>query len=787
MTQGFLKINLGDIEQGLYLEIIPETNASARQISSYDAEEYGECIDQIFEGQSYEFEIVGSDRYTLSAPIKGIVLPSKKNGSRGRLCPNIYVGKLVLFMVDKESDAVLSKIYLEVVATKFDRSIDKSYRNNYRQMLEDITEKCSELLMQVNTPVYQNFDVNYDNDANTVYQRFSFIKSFIDSEDFASAISKIISNPSTTWEQEDVMIHTNQVKRVTGKFIRQLTSHGQRTSVPESHYLYQQGLKSIPEKIESTRKVESLDTSENRFIKHALETFRQFIESCQDIFLKKNMDHPANEAKHFVDLLNRHLGHSFFDQIGIPNSIKLNSPVLQKRSGYREILNRWLQFDLASKLIWKGGDDVYAAGKKDIATLYEYWLFFVLLDTIKEKFGYVHQIDVINPYGELIEVTSDGLNVKLKSGKYSVIEGASSKYHRDISYKFTYNRAFYGNTTYDNQKAGSWTTTLRPDYTLSFWPTVFTEAEAEQEDAIVHIHFDAKYKIQDFAKEIIDSGGNPDLVDQEEKKGVFKNVDLLKMHAYKDAIHRTAGAYILYPGKTPKQFKGFHEIIPGLGAFSINPSVADSGLAELSSFIDRVITNLLDRTSQRERITNKNYQILRDSYSPTEYRLPEFFDRQKIDLGETFVIIGYVKSKEHLSWCIDNGLYNFRMNDDKGTLVLTSDVVNAKYLLIREKNSSSADKLFEITGLGPKVYSKEKLMKLGYVKPSKNEYLIIEIEPIKGTELTSLEFSFKELKMYKDIQMGANSGYEKAGKPFVVSLTELLNVSIAKKNRTLEF
>jgi predicted component of viral defense system (DUF524 family) len=31
-------------------------------------------------------------------------------------------------------------------------------------------------------------------------------------------------------------------------------------------------------------------------------------------------------------------------------------------------------FDLAAKLIWKGGDDIYSGGKKDIATLYEYWL-----------------------------------------------------------------------------------------------------------------------------------------------------------------------------------------------------------------------------------------------------------------------------------------------------------------------------------------------------------------------------------------------------------------------------
>ena len=43
-------------------------------------------------------------------------------------------------------------------------------------------------------------------------------------------------------------------------------------------------------------------------------------------------------------------------------------------------------FELAAKLIWQGGEDVYGAGKKDIATLYEYWLFFKLLDLFQELF-----------------------------------------------------------------------------------------------------------------------------------------------------------------------------------------------------------------------------------------------------------------------------------------------------------------------------------------------------------------------------------------------------------------
>ena len=45
------------------------------------------------------------------------------------------------------------------------------------------------------------------------------------------------------------------------------------------------------------------------------------------------------------------------------------------------------------------------------------------------------------------------------------------------------------------------------------------------------------------------------------------------MHAYRDAVRRTAGAYVLYPGKPGdgQKFAGFHEVLPGLGAFAIRP------------------------------------------------------------------------------------------------------------------------------------------------------------------------------------------------------------------------
>jgi hypothetical protein len=71
------------------------------------------------------------------------------------------------------------------------------------------------------------------------------------------------------------------------------------------------------------------------------------------------------------------------------------------------------------------------------------------------------------------------------------------------SFKIFLNGTFSGGTEYitrANQKlAGSWTKTLRPDFTLSVWPAEFSEEYAEEKELIVHIHIDSKYKVEHFS------------------------------------------------------------------------------------------------------------------------------------------------------------------------------------------------------------------------------------------------------------------------------------------------
>jgi predicted component of viral defense system (DUF524 family) len=770
-----IEIVLDHILVGLKLTIDAKLDNTLFEVN--DAEQEGEARYQIKEGCYYDYEF-SDPKYKFKKT--DYIKPHSRKQHIGVIAPNIYVGALTLEIIHSEELGDGHKIKLEVQSVKSD------YRTDYRYMLENITEKCTDLIMQIDSPITQSFETKFDTDSQTLYQRFAFVKSLIDSLEFEESIQKIVSNPTTKWAEEFIEKDIRSIKRFNQRNIKQLAAKSNRMGINESHFLHQYyGLDSIPTKIDSTRKTESIDTAENRFIKHALEEFLFFCENCELKFEKYST--AKFESGQLATKISRLLNQSFLKQISRPTSLKLNSPVLQRKSGYREVLNAWLKFGLAAKLIWNGGDNVYDAGKKDIATLYEYWLFFTLLDLLKEVFK-------INPkqISELIQYDKGQLSLNLKQGKAIAMEGVYESPTRNLNIQFSYNRSFGGGKTFPN--SGSYTTTLRPDYTLSIWPEEITEAkDAEKTELITHIHFDAKYKVKNFYELI--SKSNEDVLTEEEneeliqeeyeevKKGTFKNQDLLKMHAYKDAIRRTGGAYVLYPGEGKGEpYRGFHELIPGLGAFVIKPNKDNKDKEHLKTFIKKVIANFIDRSSQREYTAVKIYDIHKDKKDDANIlneQMPEYLDtakREKLIPNETFVLVGYCKNNLNIDWYKKEGKYNFRMDDDKGSLSLEHNVVNAKYLLLRESSKDTANKIFKIKSKGPRVVQGSLLEKQGYKSDKiKDYYLVIDIEKEESADFNGASFDFKNLNQYKEIK-AKNNHVQAAGIPFAVTLTELMKV-----------
>lgn len=749
-----IKINLDSVQDGLKLFI-----SSRREGTLFDGIdtyiENNEARFQIVEGCYYDYKI-SEDNYTLDDIGDNIIQQQKHYSNAGVISPNIFVGTLEIPLLNKESEKC-SSISLEV------QSVKSGYRDDYRDMLELITEKCTDLLLQSNSPVSHYFDVDYSKDSQTLYQKFAFVKSIINSSEFKDAVHRIVTTPVTKWtnsiEEKDV----RSIKRFTNTNVKELIKGGKRMNLSRGHFLESFGLKTLPERITTVRKTDSVDTPENRFIKHALETFLKF---GFDI----NKTAPKNskldsESRILINELESQLHHSVFKNISRPSTLKLNSPILQRKEGYREVLRTWLMFELAAKLNWQGGEDVYGAGKKDIATLYEYWLFFKLLDLFQELF----EIDP-KDISELIIISKDGLNLQIKQGKFTALKGIFETDTRKLNIQFNYNRSFSGKKKYP--ESGSWTTTLRPDYTLSFWPFEITEIEAEKQELIVHIHFDAKYKIANL-NDFIEQNSAKDLDEEktENKKGIYKNADLIKMHAYKDAIRRTGGAYVLYPGDESINQKEFHEIIPGLGAFPIRPSKNDSSIGELKAFILDMIEHFVNRGSQREKIAFRTYDVYKNQpnkKNEVKELLPETYgDKRSLIPDETFVLVGFYRV-ENLDWIIKNGLYNARSFSKGVSLRLGPCEASAKYLLLHSDGETKTSRLLKITKIGPRIFSKQTLIDIGYPsEPTQEYYLVYNVEEITDIEFQNHIWDITKLDKYHHSKSSALL--------FSVTMTELMN------------
>jgi hypothetical protein len=755
-----IEIGLDSVQESLRIWI-----DARRPDSLFDAEEdavdQNEARYQLVEGCYYDYQI-SNPELVLGDIGENIIQQHKRTTNLGTISPNIFVGTLTVPVFNKVTSEELCKIQLEVQSKK------SGYRDDYRDMLEFITEKCADLLLQANSPVFQGFEIDYTKDSQTLYQKFSFIKSIIETDEFAEAIHRIVTAPVTRWQETNEEIDIRSARRFSNDNVKQILKKGNRTKTPSGHFMRDYGVDTLPERITTFRKTDSVDTPENRFIKHALENFLKF---CTDINIKaREFGHNKMEAESdsLIRELESQLQHTVFKDISRPNTLNLNSPVLQRKEGYREVLRNWLMFDLAAKLIWKGGDDVYSGGKKDVATLYEYWLFFQLLDLLQSIFQVAPE-----EISELIKETPDGLNLQLKQGKFTALRGTYNSGSRNLNVRFNYNRIFSGKKEYP--ESGSWTTTLRPDYTLSIWPYGISEVEAEKQELIVHVHFDAKYKV-DYLADYIEQTTNKDLDSEklDNKKGIYKNADLLKMHAYKDAIRRTGGAYVLYPGDKSINRRGFHEIIPGLGAFPVKPSKTDTGIGELKSFILEIIEHFINRSSQREKIAFRTFDIFKDppeTDNVVNELLPEtYYNNRDLIPDETFVLVGFYNSQDQYEWIQRNGLYNFRMGSDKGSLTLDKETVSSKYLLLHTSGDTFSNDLYRIVSRGPKVYSKKDLIKKGYPTPSQVNYLVIQIEPVTDIEFEGVSWNFRNLQNY--------SSGRASGIPFTASLTELMRNKI---------
>lgn len=134
---------------------------------------------------------------------------------------------------------------------------------------------------------------------------------------------------------------------------------------------------------------------------------------------------------------------------------------------------------------------------------------------------------------------------------------------------------------------------------------------------------------------------------------------------------------------------------------------------------------------------------------------------------EPYVLVAYYKNQKHLEWIVNNGLYNLRMGMDRGAIELGRKEVSARYILLHTKGEHHSGKLFRILDSGPRIYSREMLIRKEYPGiPGHDYYLVYRVVPVLEKELQEQLWDITRLSGY---MAGHLSAF-----PFVVPLSELL-------------
>ena len=494
---------------------------------------------------------------------------NKKYKIAGTLNFRSYVGKSFLDVRKEGINSV--KIPIEVRSKKID------YFNQYSAMIADLSQHSLSLIFEVNSPLYQEFELDY-RQKETYYEDFMFLEYLFREDNLPSIFEYLSKNLHSQLKNHIETVPISFASNVNQYTLKNIISKPNKLSKSNVDFGIVRKLKGhIPLEIDQTKHEDIIDIPENRFFKYFLELIRDLVEKL----LENSKEGYINDKLlSFRDEIEYYLSNKFFNHISTMEYVPFNSQILQKKEGYREIFQYFLMLEFSFRLSWDEINNQFKGFEKKLSELYEYWCYFKILKVLNGL-----SIKKIS-FEDVFKINKDNWSISIKKGVQSRKRFYLNLYGHDIEIELFYNLRFS-----DGSQYRSYSLAFKPDYTL------LVKINGE----INYIHFDAKYRseleIVNFYETINSDNELDKEIDErdalEEKEYVFKDGDIYKMHTYKDSILMTEGSYVLYPGNKTKQFFETNTIIPSVGAFSLTPGNDDVEENNLEVFIKEVIKTLL--------------------------------------------------------------------------------------------------------------------------------------------------------------------------------------------------
>lgn len=263
------------------------------------------------------------------------------------------------------------------------------------------------------------------------------------------------------------------------------------------------------------------------------------------------------------------------------------------------------------------------------------------------------------------------------------------------------------------------------------------------------------------------------------------------MHAYRDAIRRTGGAYVLYPGNSIHEpFRSnFHEILPGLGAFSIRPGSGGSakGIRGLSKFRDDVIDHLSNRTTAHERSRyhlGEALSLKEDAVLYGTKTLPEkdqFQEKKRaVPPEEHKILVVWSKDDNQLTKWKDNQIAHVRLGNRPGGLTVNLEIAEVRHLLVRRSDKVVMD-LLKLASRDFTIHTGEDLDKTFGIKASDMDeiYAVFKVEedPAFKGEKWNEDGIWELIKEKSQRTSYRKANPRRSADPVVLSLRSLLKES----------
>ena len=421
----------------------------------------------------------------------------------------------------------------EVLSTKL------NYHEHWRQIIEDIESEYRMLSLDYMKRTFHGFSPESSGETPDLVWWSIFAE---EQKKFIKAVKGIIERPRHRLHGIETYLRADKLTRIPVNLENELAEHRK-----EQARLY---------RVE--QQIQSNDTQENRFLKHALgqitnkyESLKKRIESIRGMSdpYKEDMREMLNTLKH----LERN---PFFRTVGRFKGLNQESMVLQKATGYSQVYRTWNLLRRAYSL----NEGIYRLQSKDIATLYEIWCFIEVSHIVKELLG----IDVDVDHRNRMEMNGI-FTWELGKGEHSRILFKKDNVElAELVYNPKHTEKENDNISMENLVVP--TVAQKPDIVLQL-----TKQDLQKDMKMTYL-FDAKYRIE---------GRTPSGVDTPPEDAINQ------MHRYRDAIYykehssnelkkEVIGGYILFPGdgqKADVEVSKFYKTISevNIGAFPLRP------------------------------------------------------------------------------------------------------------------------------------------------------------------------------------------------------------------------